>query len=165
MLLIVALLAMVWNAEQPDLVLAMLIFLAACLALLRFVKRLPGFFVFLLVLAALLNGAGGAFRWFEVYRWFDEAIHTYTGFAGLGAIGYLYSRDRPIRRESLIAWCSGMGLLLGIGWEVIEGFVGDLEAVDTATDLVLDKIGAALGGWFAWHWVGRRPTSIRAEAG
>lgn len=154
-LLIAALLAMALKAQQPALVLAMSIFLAATLAIQLLLKRLPGLLAFLLVLAALLNGAGGAFEWFESVWWYDEAVHTYTGFAGLAAIGWLYAHERRRPLAFLVGWCAAMGLALGIGWEVIEGLVGDLEAVDTVTDILLDTAGAALGGWLAWRLIGR----------
>jgi hypothetical protein len=125
---------------------ALAIFLVATLAIVLLIRRLPALLRFLLVFAALLSGAGGAFDWFEGYVWYDELVHTYTGFAGLLAIGYLYARDRPELRVNLVRWCVVMGLALGIGWEVVEELGGDLEFWDTLSDLVLDTVGAALGG-------------------
>jgi hypothetical protein len=152
-LLIATLLVRVWQAQRPELVLAMLVFLASTVAVQLFLRQLPSLFALMLVVAALLSAGGGVFHWFESVRWYDEAVHAYTGFAGMGAIGYLYARTRSLRRSTLVWWCTGMGLGLGIGWEVIEELVGDLEMVDTATDLVLDTLGAALGGAFAWQAV------------
>lgn len=157
--LIAALLVRVWQAQRPDLVMAMSIFLAATLAIQLLLKQLPSLFAFMLVVAALLSGAGGVFDWFEAFRWYDEAVHTYTGFAGMAAIGYLYARRRTLPRSHLVWWCTGMGLLLGSGWEVIEGLIGDLEAVDTASDIVLDTAGAALGGAFAWQALQQAPAA------
>lgn len=148
--LIATLAVRVWQAQRPELVLALLVFLASTAAVQLFLRQLPSLFAFMLVVAALLSACGGVFHWFESVRWYDEAVHAYTGFAGMGAIGYLYARTRSPRRSALVWWCSGMGLLLGIGWELIEELVGDLEMVDTASDLVLDTLGAALGGAFAW---------------
>lgn len=166
-MLIGALLVMALKAHNAALVLAMAIFLAAALAvqvLLR--KRLPGVLAFLLVLSALLNGAGGSFEWFETYRWYDESIHLYTGFAGLAAIGYVYARDQALRPAALAWWCTAVGLALAVGWEVIEGLVGDLEAVDTASDIALGTIGSALGGLFAARLVaGTRAFSAGAARG
>lgn len=158
-LLIAALLARVWQAQRPELVLAMSIFLAATLAIQLLLTQLPSFFAFMLVIAALLSGAGGVFQWFEAFRWYDEAVHTYTGFAGMAAIGYFYARKRTLPRSHLVWWCTGTGLVLGIGWEVIEGLVGDLEAIDTASDIVLDTVGAALGGAFAWQALQQAPAT------
>lgn len=150
-LLIAALLALVWMAGRSALVWALGIFLVASLGIQLLKDKLPSLFIFLLVLAALLNGAGGTFDWFNAYPWFDELVHVYTGFAGLSAIGYLHALNVNPGRAQLVGWCAGMGLALGIGWEMIEGLVGDLGFVDTLSDLVLDTAGAALGGLFAWH--------------
>lgn len=168
-LLIAALLAKAWIARQPNLVWAMGIFLVATLALQLLRNRLPGSFIFMLVLAALLNGAGGTYDWFNVYAWFDESVHTYTGFAGMAAIGHVWAGDGDARgerrRERLVWWCAGLGLVLGIGWEVIEEVIGDLEFWDTASDLVLDTIGAALGGLFARHALRVSPPAARPRLG
>lgn len=141
-----ALLVVVWTAGHAVLVWSLVIFLAATLGVLRLRPVLPDLFACLLVLAALANAAGGAFAWFETIAWYDEAVHAFTGLAGLAAIGWLAARTRDDRRRVLVAWCAALGLLLGIGWEVVEGLVGDLEWRDTVSDLVLDTLGAALGG-------------------
>ncbi|MEJ7929900.1 hypothetical protein WG922_07940 [Ramlibacter sp. AN1015] len=148
-LLIAALLSMVWQAQQTTMTWALGIFLVAGTAIL--LLKVPSLFRFLLVLSALLNGAGGTFGWFEDYAWFDEFVHAYSGFAGLSAIGLLYARDVRRTRAHLVWWCTGMGLALGIGWEMVEGMMGELGFMDTVSDLVMDTIGAALGGLFAWH--------------
>lgn len=150
-LLIAAVLAMVWTARQSQMTWAMVIFLVAGLAVQWLEDQLPSVFIFQVVLVALVNGAGGAFGWFDSFRWFDEIVHAYTGFAGLSAIGYLYARDHEPRRATLVGWCAGMGLALGIGWEMVEGLMGDLAFMDTLSDLVLDTMGAAMGGLFARH--------------
>jgi hypothetical protein len=151
--LIAGLLAFAWASGERDLILAMAIFLAATLAVQLLVKQLPSMFAFLLVVVALVNGAGGSFGWFESFRWYDEGVHLYSGFAGMAAIGCLYARGRHLRCAAFVAWCTGMGLALAIGWEIIEGLMGDLEAIDTTTDVMLGTTGAALGGWFAWRVV------------
>jgi hypothetical protein len=147
--LIGALLAHAWFTRMPELMLAQSIFLVSCVALLLVMRELPGLLALLVVLAALANGAGGAFQWFDGIVWFDEAVHTYSCFAGLAAIGWLWASRHPERRASLVAFCAGLGLVLGIGWEMVEGVLGDLEFVDTATDLVFDVVGATLGGVLA----------------
>lgn len=159
-----ALLVVVWTARHAVLVWSLAIFLAAALGVLRLRPVLPDLFACLLVLAALLNAAGGAFTWFETIAWYDEAIHAFTGFAGLAAIGWLAARRRDDRRRMLVPWCAGLGLVLGIGWEVIEGLVGNLAWRDTLSDLVLDTVGAALGGLAARRALELRGTS-RARLG
>ena len=149
-LLIAALLARAWSGQQWKMTAALAIFLLASLGILR-LRRLPAVFQFLLVFAALVNGAGGAFDWFEAISWYDEFAHLYTGFAGLAAIGYLYARDLQVARGHLVAWCIGMALVLGGGWECLEALGGELDFGDTLSDLVLNTIGAALGALFAGH--------------
>jgi hypothetical protein len=148
---IAGVLAVVWTAQQTKMTWALGIFLVSSLGIQSLKGRLPSLFIFMLVSVALLNGSGGAFEWFDGYVWFDEFVHTYTGFAGLAAIGFLYARDSEARRVKLVAWCAGMGLALGIGWEIVEALGGELGLVDTLSDIALDTLGAALGGLFARH--------------
>lgn len=153
-LLIAAMLTLTWRAQNIAMSSALAVFLASSLLVLRLGSVLPSFVRLLLVLTAVLNGAGGAFDWFESVAWFDELAHAWSGFAGMSAIGYAYARDGDERkRRHLVGWCTGMGLVLGIGWEIIEELLGDLEALDTLSDLVMDVIGAWLGGVFARHAV------------
>ena len=151
-LLIAGLLMRSWMVQNTPMTWALAIFLVAGLGTMA-IARLPSLLTLLLVLVALLNGAGGAFDWFETYRGFDKLVHFYSGFAGLAAIGYLYARDKTLSRARLVGWCAAMGLALGIGWEIIEELLGELEFVDTFFDIVVDTLGAALGGLFAWHAV------------
>ncbi|MBL0420278.1 hypothetical protein JI739_07975 [Ramlibacter sp. AW1] len=148
---IASLLVLTLARQQWAMTVSLAVFLAASWGIVGLLSRLPSFLRFLLVLVALLNGAGGTFDWFETHAWFDELVHTYGGFAGLAAIGYLHARDSEAKQDWLVAWCVGMGLALGIGWEVLEGLMGDLEFVDTLTDIIADTVGAALGGAFARH--------------
>jgi hypothetical protein len=159
--LIGALLAQAWFARVPELMLAQSIFLVSCVALLLVMRELPGLLALLVVLAALANGAGGAFDWFDRIVWFDEAVHTYSCFAGLAAIGWLWAFKHPERHGSLVAFCAGLGLVLGIAWEMVEGVLGDLEFVDTATDLVFDVVGATLGGVLAKVMLDPRGMAMR----
>jgi VanZ family protein len=55
--------------------------------------------------------------------------------------------DMPVGPWIVIAALSG--LFLGIVWEVLEALFLNLSWVDTLSDLVLDMVGAALGGWLA----------------
>ncbi len=151
-----ALLVVVWTQRHAPLVWSLCIFLAASLGVLR-LRSLPPLLACLLVVAALVNACGGAFRWFETIAWYDEVVHTYTGFAGLAAIGWLAARTRDDRRRVLVPWCAALGLALGVGWEVIEGLVGDLAWRDTLSDLVLDTVGAALGGLLARRALDAQP--------
>ncbi|TFY98455.1 hypothetical protein [Ramlibacter rhizophilus] len=150
-LLIAAQLVLAWHAQRMLMVTGLAVFVLAGLAAAWVPSRLPSLLRLLLVLAALLNAAGGFFRWFDNVPWFDELAHGYTGFAGLAAIGFLYARVDVLRRDSLVGWCAAMGLALGVGWEVLEGMAGPLGLVDTLSDLVMDVLGAALGGAFARH--------------
>ncbi len=140
--------------------LGLAVFVAASLAVLMGMRRLPEALCCLLVAAALFNGAGGAFHWMDGVAWYDEVAHATTGFAGLAAIGYLYALDRVERRATLVRWCIAMGLVLGVGWEVVEGIAGDLERWDTLSDVALDVVGAAFGGIAARRMLGDRPRRL-----
>lgn len=83
--------------------------------------------------------------------WYDEAAHAFTGFAGMAAIGYLYARGKRLGRGHVIAWCTVVGVVLGVGWEILEGLAGNLDAWDTASDVLVDGTGALAGGVFTWQ--------------
>lgn len=118
--------------------------------------RLPRVFTFLFVVAALANTAGYVFDLWHGPVWFDEAVHAYTSFAGMAAIGWLLVR-RTRLEESAHAWrlvlaVIAIGLVIGIAWEIFEWAIGIIGPwLDTRRDLVMDALGAVAAGlWCAW---------------
>lgn len=128
-------------------------FFALSLAFMLMKDRIPSLMSFLIVCAALLNAGGWAWNWFDQFLWYDEFIHTFTPFALVSALMYrLWTggliNDAP-GSGSFILKAAVIGLGLGIAWEIAEMLFLNLHFTDTLVDLVLDTIGAALGGWFA----------------
>ena len=108
--------------------------------------RLPIFFGLSIAIAAAVNAAGYVFAlWHEVVA-FDEAVHAYSGFAGIAAIGWGMLRARALAGWSppwLVAAMLGIGLLLGIAWEGFEALIGIIGSRrDTLIDLAMDCAGA-----------------------
>lgn len=158
-----AALVVVWTAEQWNGAWTIGLFLGISIVFLLMRDKLPSVFGFLVVFASLVNAGGWALGWFHVFFWFDEFVHTFTAFAGLSAIGYLHAQRQPALaqpgRSKLIWWCAGLGLLLGIGWEIAEALFINLAPVDTILDLAADTVGAALGGLFA-RWAAKRNAPV-----
>lgn len=128
-------------------------FLIVSLAFMMIQDRLPSLLDFLVVLAALLNAGGWAWNWFDLFVWFDEFIHFFTGFAGMAALGYVLWTRGTIKAEpgsgAFVLRVALIGLGLGIVWEIAESLFLNLTFLDTIVDLVMDTLGAALGGWLA----------------
>lgn len=93
----------------------------------------------LLALAALINGAGYAFTLWHDRTAFDEAVHCYTSFAIVAAVGrYAFPRSSSL---ALIIF----GIAIGVGWEIFEWAIGIIgDPYDTMGDLLMDGLGAAL---------------------
>ena len=132
------------------------IFLVLSLAFLLVQDRLPSLVSLLVVLAAILNSAGWAWNLFDQFVWYDEVVHTFAPFAVLSAVGYIAWERRWTEAApgsgKFVLWVAAVGFGLGVLWEIAEALFLDLRWTDTIVDLVLDTIGAALGGWFA-AWV------------
>jgi hypothetical protein len=58
----------------------------------------------------------------------------------------------------LVLRFGGLGLGLGIAWEIVEMTFLNLSLVDTLVDLVMDTLGAMLAGPFM-AWISRRERS------
>ncbi len=149
-----ALLAVLWLGAWTG-ALSLGIFFAASLAFLLMQDRMPSLISLMVVTAAVINAFGWAWNLFHQYVWYDELIHTFTSFAGMAALSYFaWSRGSfpQAGTTAFIVKTVMWGLGLGILWEVIEFFFLNIGWLDTLADLVLDTIGAAVGGWFA-SWV------------
>ena len=119
-------------------------------------KRLPAIFTLLFVTAGVINAAGYIFSLWKTPVWFDEAVHFYTSFTVAAAIGWLLlsrtsanAAGHPVRFTAAVA---GLGLVLGIAWEIFEWIIGIIGTrQDTIMDLIMDTLGAIAAGMFcAW---------------
>lgn len=119
-------------------------------------KRLPSIFTLLFLLAGLANAAGYVFNLWKSPVWFDETIHALTSFTAMAAIGWMLLARTSINaaeKSGLFTLAiAGIGLLLGILWELFEWMIGIIDSpADTMVDLVMDTIGATVAGLFcAW---------------
>lgn len=130
--------------------------------------RLPEIFTLLFLIAGAANSAGYILNLWHQPMWFDEVAHAYTGFAGCAAIGWylmagtaLSPRDRAMHFVLAVA---GIGLVLGIAWEVFEWLVGIINGwADTLIDIVMDVIGAVAAGLFCVWAAGKMGASDNPE--
>jgi hypothetical protein len=158
-----ALLAVVW-LESWDGLWSIGIFLVLSGAFLVMKEHVPSLLSLLVVIAALMNAGGWAWEWFDDCIWFDETIHTFSAFAVVAAIMYRWWARDVVERKALggfVLAAAGIGISLGIAWEIFEASFLDLTVGDTISDLLCDVIGAAVGGAFAYWAAGR----MRAGAG
>lgn len=128
------------------------VFFAASLAFLMMQDRKPSLVSVMVVTAAVINAFGWAWNLFHQFVWYDELVHSFTGFAGMTALNYIAWSCGSFPQAGTTAFIVKAvvwGLGLGIPWEVIEFFVLNISWLDTLIDLVLDTVGAAIGGWFA----------------
>ena len=124
----------------------------------------------MLAVALLADAAGSIFNLYAEFWWFDEALHFFSSFAitlvlALYAYGALLTGRR--RHEVLLVLTiAGLGVALGVLWEMVEwGFdlvePGNVirDKADTMTDLVLDAAGGLLAGILSLIMLrkGRRP--------
>jgi len=141
------------------------LFLAFSIAFLLMQDRLPGLLSLLVVLAALVNAAGWAWNLFEPVPLYDDLVHAFTAFAGMAALGYLGGTrgyiDAPPGSAKFVLVVAAAGLALGLLWELAEALFLSLAWPDTLTDLLVDTVGAALGGGLA-GWAIRRQGLQRA---
>ena len=141
------------------------LFLAMSVLFLLMQDRLPTLLDFIVVVAAVVNAGGWAWEWYQSLAWFDEFVHAFTSFALVSAVAYLgVSRNwigATPGTTTFVLWAAGIGLGLGIVWEILESLFLNLTFWDTIVDLVMDTLGAAAAGWFlGWlerHLRTRRP--------
>lgn len=134
-------------------------FLAGSVVLLLAARRLPSLLAFAAILAAVVNAGGWAWEWYQAVPWFDELVHTYSPLAIAAVSMFWFWRAGWVTARpgsgSWIILAAGYGLVLGVAWEILESFFLDLRVWDTASDLVLDTLGASIGGWLS-GWVIRQ---------
>lgn len=112
------------------------------------------FVAFLLMLALTVNAAGYLLGLWHEKTMFDEAVHAYTSFAVMTAVGTALVHRRLVRtliRRVFLAFAA-IGLLLGLLWEAIEWIIGIIGGrTDTLLDLSMDAVGAlAAAALISW---------------
>lgn len=115
--------------------------------------RLPSIFTLLFVLAGLFNALGFVLELWRTPIWFDEFVHVYAPFSVTAGLGWLLfyrsawkPRQRPLR---FLAYVAGLGIAIGVGWELFELAIGIIGSTrDTVIDLLCDSAGAIAAGVF-----------------
>jgi hypothetical protein len=126
---------------------------------------------FLIALAALaavifvLNKVASDHFYYWIYWWYDLMMHFLGGclIGGLAAWGVVYVRPTISPQRALSAIVIAIAAV-GIGWEVFEyltgQYVGQAAIVmDTATDLLMDLLGALILGSGIYMALRSRPES------
>lgn len=108
-------------------------------------------FIGSLVVLGVLAWASYSYHLFYLIRWLDKVLHIVGGFS-IGALAFVVSafwEEGSYNRQHVLLTLVLLTLMIGIGWEALEfnmgRFTGDLMrsgALDTATDLFADVIGA-----------------------
>ncbi len=136
----------------------------------RFQIRLPHSFIAVIVLFVFGSiFLGEAFDFYERYWWWDVLLHGFASI-GFGLIGFLFvfmlfEGDRfaaPPSALGFIAFC--FAVALGASWEIFEYGMDQIFGLnmqksgltDTMWDLIVDLIGAALGGTAGFLYLKRR---------
>ncbi len=139
--------------------------IAACfflplVALLLTPHGLPSLLMALASAAFFLSAAGWAFDWYGGYWWFDVVLHTVNPLLIVTGVMFMLWKAELLahapRKGRFILWATGIGLLLGVGWELFEYTYLPLTWPDTILDVVMNTAGAAVGGWFAIWLIDRR---------
>ena len=121
---------------------------------------------------------GEAVNFYERFWWWDVALHGVSAL-GFGLIGFffvfmLFEGDRyaaPPLAIAFIAFC--FAVTIGTGWEIFEFLMDEIFGLnmqksglpDTMWDLIVDAIGASIGGWVGYftyavaNWAGYRTQS------
>lgn len=106
-------------------------------------------FALSIIVLAVLHTLSLVFSLYWVYEWLDIPMHALGG--ATVALGY-QSRFGLTRYSDRLSFgflgTIGAVMFVGVSWEVYEYIVGPIlpgYAIDTATDLVMDAVGACIG--------------------
>jgi hypothetical protein len=104
----------------------------------------------------MVNHFANFYQIYWLLPWFDVPVHIAGGFmVGLFAqtgLDYLNIRKNRILFISLFV------ILVGVGWELVEWYLGNtdglgpLSKINTIKDIIDDIIGGVLSIWF-WHFI------------
>ncbi|MCY7366581.1 MAG: hypothetical protein LH474_00310, partial [Chamaesiphon sp.] len=144
------------------------LFLVAAIAFMVKNDLLPTLFDLLFALAAVLNAGGWVWNWFDVIGPYDEIVHGFTIFALTLTLSFLVYRPlMPVFRCHTLLYLvtiASFGIAIGGLWEIGEWSAGKIfptqvigSVDDTATDLIMDTIGAVLAAllslWVLPIWI------------
>ncbi len=106
-------------------------------------------FALSIIVLAVLHTLSLVFSLYWVYEWLDIPMHALGG--AMVALGY-QSRFGLTRYSDRLSFgflgTIGAVMFVGVSWEVYEYIVGPIlpgYVIDTATDLVMDAVGACIG--------------------
>ncbi len=131
-----------------------------------FIKKIiPGFFsiLFLTVVVLMVLGTEEVFSLYRYFIWYDKVVHFAAEFVLTLLAGYLLIKTNLIEFKNIVIFfiivvC--IGVTLGAVWEIIEWIITlfippsfDFTAFDTATDLVIDSLGAIAAGFVSLRWL------------
>jgi hypothetical protein len=126
-------------------------------------------FVLLLLTGALyyLDSIAQVNFYYWTFWWYDIMMHFLGGFVVSGFGLWVFVRVAPRPQVSLwhtILLSIGIGMSIGIGWELFEYFNGmyaDQPGIvaDTAGDLIMDFIGSAVSGLVVYFGLLRQAQS------
>lgn len=141
---------------------ALLMALATAAAALAPLLRLPRALIDTLALAAVLNAASIDWDWYDGWAPFDEWAHLLNPII-LVAPSMVWLHRAGIVPASptgalFAAAAATYGLVLAVGWEVVETVFWVFPLSDTASDVGLGTLGAALGGLWAGRLIPRAGT-------
>lgn len=124
-------------------------------------KSFPVTLALVLFLIAIVNGLAQYHHWYWTMRWFDMPMH-FTGGAWLAGValwarffsGKFMGEMRSFKH--VLLWGLGVALCVGVVWELYEMVVSYLtgkhinDMVDTASDVLMDGLGALLVSVGVW---------------
>ncbi|MEX2672299.1 MAG: hypothetical protein WD294_09345 [Phycisphaeraceae bacterium] len=122
--------------------------LSLAVAFLMLPSRLPSLFSMLFVAAAVLNGLGWVFNFWDRVPYYDPFTHAFTTFSGTLAVGYLVygSVTLHVGRYATLLFAlnvAALGMAVGGLWEIFEWSIGVPQTYQSvAVDLIADAIGA-----------------------
>lgn len=131
----------------------------AALAMLGFAflgmeRMLPRMFTLLFILAALVNTAGYVFSLWHQLSYFDEAVHFFTSFTVMAAIGWIILSLTSVEDTGTVyvLLIVGLGFVIGVFWELFEYVIGIIgSGWDTSIDILMDVAGAiCAAGLCSW---------------
>lgn len=139
-------------------IIAGLIFVQAILAWKQFLPR-PFMYLFPLIAFLMVLGSDDLLSLYSYYPWYDKIVHFLVEFVlTMLAFNLLVNNRLEIKNRIIFsAIIVSIGIALGALWEVVEWFLTfivpatfEYTATDTATDLIIDSLGAILAGILAY---------------
>jgi hypothetical protein len=112
------------------------------------------------VIVSVLHYAALTFYFYWTISWFDIAMHLMGGFL-MGLIGMfilIKTQKKEIfknKKVSLMLVLSFV-LIIGLGWELWELFVGFTDIISDRLDTMIDLMMDFIGGYFAFLHIDKK---------